>query len=249
MSILKSLGKIAFESAKSEISNRAKKVRLALEAVPITQDNMYSLKVGDVVRDTSTEQFYMVVRPKPTADNGVLAILQTSSVEWYYRLEYDPYLGDLARDWSENPEKCRDKAGADSKVYGEANTETLIKHQHALELERAEHDAFTCGLAPIHYFPAIDLIKDLGNKCYLPAIRELYDILSDKTILNKLFELLSLFGHELDDNIYIWSSTENTNPPCYGEEAFSVLFSPHSATVVQSRLKSQKAYVIPFKKF
>lgn len=249
MSILKSLGKFALEVAKSKISDYALKAQLASQAVPITQDNMYSLKVGDFVRDTSAEQFYMVLRPKTTTDDGILAILQSSSVEWYYRLEYDPYLGDLARYWSEDPEKCRDKAGADSKVNGEANTETIIKHQHALELDSAEHDTFTCGPAPIHYFPAIDLTQDLGNNCYLPAISELYDILSDKTILNKLLELLSHFGHELEDNIYIWSSTENTNSPCYGEEAFSVLFSPQSAAVVQSRLKSKKAYVIPFKKF
>lgn len=249
MSILKSLGKFAFEAAKSEISNRAKKVRLASEAVPITQDNMYSLKVGDFVRDTTAKQFYMVLRPKTITDDGILAILQSSSVEWYYRLEYDPYLGDLARDWSEDPEKCRDKTGADSKVNGEVNTENIIKHQQTLELEKAKHNAFTCGPAPIHYFPVIDLIKESGNNCYLPAIAELYDIFSDKTILNKLLELLSHFGHELDDNINIWSSTENTNYPCYGEEAFSVLFSQQSAAVVQSRLKSQKAYVIPFKKF
>jgi hypothetical protein len=249
MNVLKSLGKFALNAAKSEISNRAKKVRLVSEAVPITQDNMYSFKVGDFVRDTSAKQFYMVLRSKTITYDGVLAILQSSSVEWYYRLEYDPYLGDLARDWSEDPEKCRDKAGADSKVNGEDNTETVIKHQHALELDRAEHDTFTCGPASIHYFPAIDSIKHLGNNCYLPAISELYDILSDQTILHKLLELLSHFGHELEDNIYIWSSTENTNPPCYGEEAFSVLFSPQSAAVVQSRLKSKKAYVIPFKKF
>lgn len=249
MSILKSLGKFAFQLAKSEISNRAKKAQLALEAVPITQENTYSLKVGDFVRDISAEQFYMVVRPKTAAEEGILAILRTSMLEWYYRLEYDPYLGDLARDWSEDPVKCRDKVGADSKFNGLANTENVLKHQHALELKRSEYDAFTCGPAPIHYYPTFDFIKDFGNNCYLPAIRELYDLFCDKEILSRLLELLSYFGHELDGDIYIWSSTENTYPPCYGEEAFSVLYSPQSAACVQSRLKSKKAYVIPFKKF
>ncbi len=74
-------------------------------------------------------------------------------------------------------------------------------------------------------------------------------MLHDKILVDRLRELVSLCGYELDDEIYIWSSTENTNPIYYGEEAFSLFISPQTSAIVQSRLKSKSAYVIPFKKF
>lgn len=249
MSILRSLGKTALDIAKSRISDCVKKAQLGLEAVTLTKDNMYSLHAGDFVRMDSGKQFYMVVKPKTEVDEGVLAVLRTSSAEWYYRLEYDPYLGELARDWSEDPKQCRDEAGADSKANGLINTDLILKHKCALETEGLERNSYLGCPAPIHYFPALDFVKGLGGNCYLPAIQELHDIFHDEIILSRLLELLSLCGYELDEEINIWSSTENTNPPCGGAEAFSLLSSTRSPAIVQSRLKSKSAYVIPFMKF
>lgn len=235
--------------AKSEISDFAKSVQLQKEAMPITQDKIYSFKAGDFVRDASGNQYYMVVKPKTTTDEGILAVLKLSSCEWYYRLEYDPYLGDLARDLSEDPYKCRDRTGARDKVDGVSNTNLILNHKSALEQECSEHDTFLRGSAPIHFFPAFDFVKEIDDKCYLPAINELYDSFYDKDLVNRLLELVTKCGCKIDDEIYIWSSTENTNNHCYGEDAFSLLISPHYTTIVQSRLKSKIASVLPFKKF
>ncbi len=162
MSILKSLEKIALDIAKSEMSNRVKDAQLALEAVPITHDNVYSFKVGDFVKDTCCKQFYMVIKPKTTYEEGILAILHISSMEWYYRLEYDPYLRDLARNWSDDPTECREKTGADNKVDGIANTNVVL--QHIENLKTAKHDTFTHGPAPEHYFPAFDFVTSFEGE-------------------------------------------------------------------------------------
>lgn len=248
MRILKSIGKFALDMAKSEISDFAKSVQLQKEAMPITQDKIYSFKAGDFVRDASGNKYYMVVKPKTTTDEGILAVLKLSSCEWYYRLEYDPYLGGLARDLSKDPLKCRDLTDAGDKSNGVLNTALILKHKNALELEIQKHNSFLSGPAPIHYFPALDFVKEIDDKCYLPAINELYDSFYDKDLINRFRELVTKCGYKIDDEIYIWSSTENTNNHCYGEDAFSLLISPHYTTIVQSRLKSKSASVLPFKK-
>lgn len=162
MNILKSLGKFAYEAAKSEISNRAKKVSLASEAVPITQDNIYSLKVGDFVRDTSAEQFYMVLRPKTTTDDGVLAILNVTYLEWYYRLTYCPYSKTISDDGG-----CRIKTDAYNRSEGKYNTELIMDIYRKLESE--EHDPWGCP-PPINKFPAFDFVHRLRDNAYVPAI-------------------------------------------------------------------------------
>ena len=244
MSILKSLGKFAFEAAKSEISNRAKKVRLASEAVPITQDNMYSLKVGDFVRDTPAEQFYMVLRPKTTTDDGVLAILNVTYLEWYYRLTYCPYSKTISDDGG-----CRIKTDAYNRSEGKYNTELIMDIYRKLESE--EHDPWGCP-PPINKFPAFDFVHRLRDNAYVPAIEELYELFINADLKRRLIFLINKCQQDSipeDENIKIWSSTDNNNPNRFDEDALSIMIGPNITPIVQSIRKAEKAYVIPFKKF
>lgn len=215
-----------------------------MQAQPITQDNNYSFKIGDFVRDASAEQFYMVVKPKTQTHDGTLAILQISYLEWNYRLTYCPYSKTVSKDGG-----CRIKTNAYNRNNGENNTE-LIQTLYD-ELESEEHDPWGCP-PPIHKFPAFTFVRRLKEDAYIPAIEELYDIFNNANLKYRLFSLINTCQPDSiseDENIKIWSSTDNINKNRFDEEALSLLTGPNITPIVQSIRKAEKAYVFPFKRF
>lgn len=242
MSILKALSEIALNIAKGKAIDYIKDTQLKADATLITEENKNDLQFGDFVRDGKS--VYMVARPRTESKDGILIALPISFDKWYYCLTYCPYSKTVSEDGG-----CRIKTEALNRVDGRINTAAILKLDHDLTYQK--HNPYGCP-ADIHKFPAFQLVKKAGEGSYIPAIEELYATFRNTDILVKLNELCQKCGgHQfnLEEEIVIWSSTDNKNEMTIGEEALALVVTTESPRVVRSMTKNAEANILLFKRF
>lgn len=244
MDILRKLAAVAFDVTKKNIESMIKIHIDDLGIVNIDENNGMGLKLGEVVRDCKHNKF-MVVREKTDYKYGLLTSLNLVKKKWYHCLTYCPYSRSVSADGG-----CRIETEALSRTDGFANTLSIQKMDVYL---RNNPESIGGCPAPIHEFPAFDLIQSHSKGVYIPAIEELYDVFRD-TNIQSLFRGSLFFKGGVsirkDSAFKIWSSTDNCSSiGQFGQEAISLLLENNMSLIAQSARKDEDLFVVLFRRY
>lgn len=235
--ILKGIGRYAAKGREKlvEISHD---LILSKETVPLRDDIEHGNDCGDFV--VAEGRFAMVGKKKTKNSRGIVIRLDMPLKKWHYQLKYNPYT-QLVNDEG----GCCLKTGAISLEDGVSNTNIVKLMQNKLDNE--EHNPFRCP-PNSYYFPLYDYQKKCGERWFVPSIKELSKVFSNRNLWKRFTELLSKTGKagNLSETVFLWSSTEHED---WGMDAYALSVSDSQPPKIERVLKETECYAILYKFF